>query len=68
MPFARIRDFTGTKGLICPVGPAIGVPCAEAAVVHVDADEWQIGKKSADLLGSQRSRSARRNRDDSSSP
>lgn len=40
--FARIRDFAGTKGLISPLGPAIGMPCAEAAVVHVDADEWRI--------------------------
>lgn len=40
--FSRIQDFAGTKGLIFPLGPAIGMPCTEADVVHVDADEWQI--------------------------
>lgn len=40
--FARIQEFAGTKGLIYPLGPAMGMPCREAAVVHVDADEWHI--------------------------
>jgi hypothetical protein len=40
--FARIQGFTGAKGMIHPLGPALGVPCLEADVVHVDPEEWQI--------------------------
>jgi hypothetical protein len=40
--FTRIRDFAGAKGLILPLGPAFGLPCREAPMVHLDPDEWQI--------------------------